>query len=654
MSQIINKTPSASIQVPSTVYKMRKFIKPGLIYEFHIQCSKCNIYTATESSKGNCTKCGKNLNTIESNYFVYIPIKQQLMKSIEDHLPRIKSYESDRDRNSEDGIIRDVYDCILHREVQAKYKSATVLPLAINTDGASVHKCTHKSLWAIQIYLNCLPPILRYIPKNILVCGLYYGTNHPNMRDFFFPMFHELESIYDEGGLFIGNNGEKHNFIPLILQCCCDLPAKADVQGMINSNGYRSCGYCLHPGQSIKSGSSSFVRYVQQKIPSALRTHQNMLQIYRKLKSDSVMGVKQISCMIAAKEFDLVNGFCIDYMHCVLLGVMKKLMDLWLDSANHASPYYIKPQFQRTLNQRLMKIKPNLNISRKPRPLSDKSKYKANEYRNLLLYYLTYSLRGLLAKDYVDHFKLLSSSIYAMLRKEITLEEINDSEIKLHKFANDFEHLYGVDKVTPNIHLLRHIPNSVRFHGPLWAQSAFGFESNNGIIVKTNSKKNILHSIAWKYSMRFTLNVLDDVEKNSGVKVRGKKVKIAISKAEKCALSGFDSLSDSEFIAICKSVEVHGQRFTSIHSREVATVDYILKTKDNTICSVKYFFAYRDTLYAMIEPFEIVGTSDHLKEVELTGAVEAIPFSQIEEKLVFMKIGIRKIVAQIPNNYEKT
>lgn len=56
----------------------------------------------------------------------------------------------------------------------------------------------------------------------------------------------------------------------------------------------------------------------------------------------------------------------------------------------------------------------------------------------------------------------------------------------------------------------------------------------------------------------------------------------------------------------------------------------------------------------MIEPFEIVGTSDHLKEVELTGAVEAIPFSQIEEKLVFMKIGIRKIVAQIPNNYEKT
>lgn len=658
MSEIINKTPGASIHVPSTPYRMRKFIKPDLTYEFHIECSKCKIYTSSISSKFNCTGCGKKLTTVESNHFVYVPLKQQLLKSIGKNISRIKSYEIERNENRTAGIIRDMHDSVLHQQVQDKYKNATILPLTINTDGAVVHKCSKKSLWAIQIYLNCLPPVLRYIPKNILVVGFYFGEKKPNMHDFFLPLFQELESIYKEGSLCVQNNGEKYNFIPFILQCCCDLPAKAEVQSMISHNGYYSCGYCYHPGKSIKSkpNSKSFVRYVHQEKPSALRTHDNMLNIYKTLKSNPLMGVKNISCMIGAKEFDLVHGYCIDYMHCVLLGVMVKLLSLWLDSVNHKSPYYIEPKKQCTLDQRLIKIKPNSNISRKPRPLSERSKYKANEYRNLLLFYLPHSLQDLLPKKYINNFKLLSSSIYTLLKKEITLEEIDISEIKLHQFADEYELLYGADKVTTNVHLLRHIANSVRFHGPLWTQSAFGFESNNGTLVKTNSKKNILHSMAWKYSMKFSLSMSVEIEKKSNVKVHGKQ-KIGInqlSKDEQYVLRDFDSLNETGYLTIYKSVEVHEEKYTSINSREVATIDYVVKTKQNAICSIKYFFVYRNTLYAMIELFKIVGTTDHLNEVELSGKFEAIPFSEIEEKLIYMNIRNENIVSSIPNDYEKT
>lgn len=656
MAEIVNRTPNASIQVPSTKHTMKKFVKPDLNYEFHIHCSKCKIYTSSISSKCNCVGCGKKLTTAESNHFVYIPLKQQLLKSINENFARITSYEFDRNNNSKSGVIRDVYDSILHQQAQAKYQNATILPLAINTDGAVVHKCSKKSLWAIQLHQNFLPPILRYIAKNILVVGLYFGEKKPNMHDFFLPLFQELESIYKEGRFCIQRNGKNNYYYPIILQCCCDIPAKVEVQGMVGHNGYYSCGYCLHPGKPIKSkkNSKSFVRYVHQKNPSELRTHQIMLQTYQKIKSDSIMGVKKVSCMIAAKDFDLVNGFCIDYMHCVLLGVVVKLLSLWLDSVNHNSSYYIKPKYQKSLDKRLMKIKPTSNISRKPRPLSDRSNYKANEYRNLLLYYLTYSLRGLLPKQYIDHFKLLSSSIYTFLKKEIAFDEIDDAENKLNRFANEFEYLYGADRVTTNIHLLRHIANSIRYHGPLWAQAAFGFESNNGLLVKTNSKKNILHSIAWKYCMKFTLNVLDrDEEKCRNVKVHGKK-KIVISKDELAVLSDFNSLCESENLTIYKSIEVHGERFTSRNSREVATIDYVVKTKKNTICLVKYFFAYQHNLYAMIEPFKVVGISNHLKEVELLGKFEVISISEIEEKLIYMEIGNQNIVSQIPNNYEKT
>lgn len=351
---------------------------------------------------------------------------------------------------------------------------------------------------------------IRYIPKNILV------AKKPNMHEFLSPLFHELDSIYEKGGIHILKNKETHNFIPLLLQCVCDLPAKAELQGMLNHNGYHSCGYCFHLGQSIKGikNSQTYVRYVREKKQSVSRTHKSMLKIYETLGRIPNMSIKKISCMIAAREFNLIDGFCIDYMHCVLLGVVAKLMSLWLDSTNHNPPFNMKPKFQIILNQRLTKIKPISDISRKPRALSERANFKANEYRNLLLFFFTYCLKDLLPKKYIDNFKLVSSLIFVLLKREITFEEITDAEIKLNTFATEFENLYGRHNVTTNVHLLRHIGQSVRCHGPLWAQSAFGFESNNGILVKTNSKKHILHSIAWRYTINSTLQRETETKKN--------------------------------------------------------------------------------------------------------------------------------------------
>lgn len=653
MAEVVNATPNASIQVPSTSYKMRKFIKSDIEYKFYVQCPNCNDYSSTTSSKCECITCGRTLTTVESNHFVYIPLKQQLIKSIHENFARINSYRLERNKKKD--IICDVYDSILYKQAEAKYQNATVLSLSFNTDGANVHKCSSKSLWAIQFYQNFLPPILRYIPKSILVAGLYFGSHKPNMHDFLLPLFQELDLIYKEGGICIEQNGKKYNFIPLVMQCCCDLPAKAEVQSMVNHNGYYSCGYCIHPGKSIKASNSSnsYVRYVRQNIPSELRTHESMLQIYRKIKSDPIMGVKKVSCMIAARDFDIVNGFCIDYMHCVLLGVLAKLLNLWLDSKYHSRPHYINPKLQIVLNRRIVNIKPISNISRKPRSLSEKAKFKANEYRNLLLYYLTFSLDGLLPKKYIEHFRLLSSSIYKLLETKITLDEISEAESKFNLFANQFEDLYGVENVTTNLHLLRHIANSVRYHGPLWAQSAFGFESNNGLLVETKSKKHILHSIAWKYTMRSHLNLMNKTDKKSNIKVQGKQ-KISISSSEISVLSDFESLIESGQLNIYKSVNINDEKFSSINSREVSTVDYVVKTKYNTIGLVKYFFEYEQTLYAMIDLLNIIEELDQFKLVDVSGKFQAIPFSKIEYKLLYMKIGKKNIVTEIPNNYEKT
>lgn len=119
------------------------------------------------------------------------------------------------------------------------------------------------------------------------------------------------------------------------------MPAKAEVQQMVGHNGYYGCGYGVHPGHLVKAHGSakSVVRFIQTKNVIPNRTHNETFKMYGKLKSSATYGIKNISCMIGAKHFDLINGFSIDYMHAILLGVVKKLWTLWLDARNHGEAY---------------------------------------------------------------------------------------------------------------------------------------------------------------------------------------------------------------------------------------------------------------------------------------------------------------------------
>lgn len=109
-----------------------------------------------------------------------------------------------------------------------------------------------------------------------------------------------------------------------------------------------------------------------------------------------------------------------------------------------------------------------------------------------------------------------------LLEETIPIQNIDAAETKLKRFANEFEKFYGKENVAMNHHLLTHIANAVRHNGPLWAQSAFGFESNNGILAKISSKKHILHELAWKYTSRQTLCTGINKKTSPDIAVEGK------------------------------------------------------------------------------------------------------------------------------------
>lgn len=146
--------------------------------------------------------------------------------------------------------------------------------------------------------------------------------------------------------------------------------------------------------------------YVRRDERETLRTHKSIICTVRKVTNLPIDGIKELSCFIGLSYFDLVHGFSIDYMHCILIGITPYLIGLWMDSKNSKQSFYLDKRKRENLNQRILRIKPTSSITRKPKSLDDRKHFKANEFRSLLLFYLRYSLAGLLNMKYLNHFQL--------------------------------------------------------------------------------------------------------------------------------------------------------------------------------------------------------------------------------------------------------
>lgn len=176
-TELINATPGAKFHIPSTMFRIKKFIDPFGV-QFHIWCSGCEMYSPTTSTIAECISCSIKLKRANSKYFVVLSFEKQLKKSIADNLDEILSYREHL-LNSSDSI-RDVHDGIQFKKAQKEYPHAIILPLTVNTDGARMYNSGNESIWPIQIYQNYLHPRIRilwlsdFIPEN-RTCSTFFA-----------------------------------------------------------------------------------------------------------------------------------------------------------------------------------------------------------------------------------------------------------------------------------------------------------------------------------------------------------------------------------------------------------------------------------------------------------------------------------------------
>ncbi len=387
-----------------------------------------------------------------------------------------------------------------------EYISAGKCGIAFNTDGISPFKSSNLTVWPIILALTILPPRVRWYKDNLVVVAFWVGGKKPPMSILFSPLSGMFDSLSEVGIKLSTPLGDKKlTFEPLFGSF--DLVAKAPILNMHQFNGAYGCPSCLNPG--VRTTSQYYLPHHHYD----LRTNDSVIINANEAdsKGEVTCGIKGHS--VLSGIIDLVQGVPIDYMHCILEGVVKWLLEKWFTSKNHGQPYYIGTSVN-SIDSLLLIQRPPHDFSRAPRSIAKTRKHwKASEFRTWLLYYsLPLLISSKMPPLYIHHFSLLVCGVHILLQTEIAEMQIVAAEELLKDFYSMLPSLYGTNSCTLNAHSLIHLGMFVRLWGPLWTHSLFGFESFNGHLTSMiHSRYKVAEQLSFSLAVTQTIGNLADI-----------------------------------------------------------------------------------------------------------------------------------------------
>ncbi len=328
-----------------------------------------------------------------------------------------------------------------------------VFKLQLNFDGLPLFKSTSTQFWPILGLLQ------GYTKKPILI-GLFCGTSKPNsLTEYLHDLVQELKVLKD-GFLF-----KQKTFFLNVVSVVCDTPARAFIRGVKSHTAYYGCDKC-HQSGVRKSNRMTF-----PEVNARRRTDDSFRQ-----ETDEEHHVQHSP--FTEVGIDMITCFPYDYMHLVCLGVMRRLLDLWISTTG---PLHCRISSSQAsmVTDRLLALRNYIpsEFARRPRALVERCRWKATELRQFLLYTGPVVLRGVLQPQIYDNFMLLSVGVYILASPKYCLELNDFAKTLLVSFVEHFGQLYGKEFLVYNIHGLVHLSEDVKVHGNLDRISAFPFEN---------------------------------------------------------------------------------------------------------------------------------------------------------------------------------
>ena len=323
------------------------------------------------------------------------------------------------------------------------------IKLQFNIDGLPIHKSSKTQLWPILAMIKNLD-----VNSTPFMCALFMAKQKPrvNFLDYFVQ---EMKVLLNDGLEYNGNH------YAIQIDCfVCDTPARCLVKQTKLYSGYHGCDHCSQYG--LYNGRMTF-----PEIGHAPRTD---MTFQRRDHEQHHIGDSPLEEL----GIGMCSKFPLDYMHCCLLGCMKKILGIWMKGP-------LKSRFSAAQKQMVSEFLVSLkkcissDFARRPRSLEELEFWKATEFRSFLLYTGCVALKGVLKTAHYNNFLTLCIAIRLLLVP--TDQNISNAEQLLEKFVEEFGKLYGAHTLVYNIHCLTHLASNVREHGSLENFSAFPFEN---------------------------------------------------------------------------------------------------------------------------------------------------------------------------------
>lgn len=347
----------------------------------------------------------------------------------------------------------------------------------INIDGLPIFKSKNFSVWPVQVAI--VNDENEYKPFMVAI----FGGNKPTDLDFLDDTVTELKDLMTEG----------YGDIPFeVRYVICDAPARALVKGTVQFNGRYGCDFCDVKGEYDKR--MMFLYKGNPRTNSSFREEDN--SEHHKYKS-----------IFLNLDVDMVKQFPLDPMHCVDLGVTKRLMHYWREGEKQHRVASNKLDLISKFNMAIKHFPSSFN--RKPRSLNEFKMWKATEFRTFLLYVGPVVLRWVLnPKDY-RLFLALSVAMAILYNKKMVQNHSDFADELLNFFVKGCIERYSKKFCTYNVHCLLHLAEIGKRADGLMNCSAYKFENNmtdikRGVRGTGNPITQIANRATEKLKMGFT------------------------------------------------------------------------------------------------------------------------------------------------------
>ena len=193
------------------------------------------------------------------------------------------------------------------------------------------------------------------------VIGVFYGKSKADNLDFFKDFIAEYTQLHSVKGL-IHNSSTLYVSVSSIV---CDAPGQALLKNIKLYSGYSGCERRTQKGQW--KGKMTY-----PDLNAALQTDSSFNEMLDKSHHNG-------PTPLAISGINLVSDMVLDYMHLVCLGVVRKLLMLWI-----SGPFRCRQSYSiiNSVSDCLLQIKSSVpsEFVREPRSLNEVKRWKATEF----------------------------------------------------------------------------------------------------------------------------------------------------------------------------------------------------------------------------------------------------------------------------------